>query len=58
MARKYCLEYGVLEPQEAAKLLKEVGRKKWSLFSLKTQVVSMDYRSLQRLQFKDDIWKC
>lgn len=28
MARKWCLEYGALEPQEAAKLLKEVGRAK------------------------------
>lgn len=31
MAKKYCLEYGVLEPQEALKLLKEIGKaKKWS----------------------------
>jgi hypothetical protein len=28
MARKYCLEYGVLEPQEASKLLKEMGKNK------------------------------
>ena len=28
MARKYCLEYGVLEPAEASRLLKEMGRKK------------------------------
>lgn len=33
MAKKYCLEYGVLEPQEALKLLKEIGKaKKWSHF--------------------------
>lgn len=30
MARKYCLEYGVLEQHEASKLLKETGKnKKW-----------------------------
>ncbi len=28
MAKKYCLEYGVLEPQEALKLLKEIGKTK------------------------------
>jgi hypothetical protein len=28
MAKRYCLEYGVLEPQEAARVIKELSKAK------------------------------
>ena len=29
IAKKYCLEYGLLEKEEATKLLQEYGKRRW-----------------------------
>lgn len=56
MARKYCLEYGVLEPQEAARLLKEMVKSKKWLFvdrSVPTDLISNKYSISDHLSIAD-----
>ena len=33
MAKRYCLEYGLLEKDEANKIVKELAKKKWFVFT-------------------------